>query len=309
MTGAPGDGSTTVSEEVMATKVREISCKTILTRTGGFLDGFTHTLQPYVGCVYRCPYCYVQALPVHLYHGGAWGDYVDVKTNAPERLEAEMARLKKRDRAVRVFLSSATDPYQGAESKYRITRQCLEVFAAMQPDRLVVQTRSPMVRRDFDVLKRIGPAELNVTLETHDEAVRRDLTPHAPSVAARLKTLDAAMEAGLAVRVTISPMLPNDPDTFVETIRDRCHSVVVDTYFDGDGSGGMRTERLRVRELYQRFGYGEWYRLGAYHGLVNALKASLGAGRVAYSKEGFNRAGRIAWTGGRERGGPIGEAR
>jgi DNA repair photolyase len=273
----------------MATNVRGITCKTILTRTGGFLDGFTHTLQPYVGCVYRCPYCYVQALPVHLYHGGAWGDYVDVKTNAPERLEAEMARLKKRDRAVRVFLSSATDPYQGAESKYRITRQCLEVFAAMQPDRLVVQTRSPMVRRDFDVLKRIGRAELNVTLETHDEAVRRDLTPHAPSVAARLKTLDAAMEAGLAVRVTISPMLPNDPDTFVETIRDRCHSVVVDTYFDGDGSGGMRTERLRVRELYQRFGYEEWYRLGAHHGLVTALKASLGSGRVAYSKEGFNR--------------------
>ena len=280
----------------MATNVREVTCKSILTRTGGFLDGFTHTLQPYVGCVYRCPYCYVQALPVHLYHGGAWGDYVDVKVNAPERLEAEMTRLKKRDRAVRVFLSSATDPYQGAESKYRITRRCLDVFTAMQPDRLVVQTRSPMVRRDFDVLKRIDRVELNVTLETHDETVRRNLTPHAPSVAARLKTLDAAMEAGLAVRVTISPMLPNDPETFVETIRDRCHSVVVDTYFDGDGSGGMRTERLRVRDLYHRFGYGAWYRPGAHLALLDALTASLGAGSVAYSKEGFNQAGRIAGT-------------
>ena len=296
MVGAPGGGSTTGSEEAMATSVREVTCKSILTRTGGFLDGFTHTLQPYVGCVYRCPYCYVQALPVHLYHGGAWGDYVDVKVNAPERLEAEMTRLKKRDRAVRVFLSSATDPYQGAESKYRITRRCLDVFTAMQPDRLVVQTRSPMVRRDFDVLKRIDRVELNVTLETHDDTVRRHLTPHAPSVAARLKTLDAAMEAGLPVRVTISPMLPNDPETFVETIRDRCHSVVVDTYFDGDGSGGMRTERLRVRDLYHRFGYGAWYRPGAHLALLDALKASLGAGRVAYSKEGFNQAGRIAGT-------------
>ena len=273
----------------MTTNVREVTCKKILTRTGGFLDGFTHSLQPYVGYIYRCPYCYVQALPVHLYHGGAWGDYVDVKINAPERLEAEMGNLKKRNRAVRVFLSSATDPYQGAESKYRITRRCLEVFTARQPDRLVVQTRSPMVRRDFDVLKHIDRAELNMTLETHDEAVRRNITPHAPSVAARLKTLDAAIEAGLSVRVTISPMLPNDPDTFAETIRDRCHSVLVDTYFDGDGSGGMRTERLQVRALYQRFGYGEWYRLGAHHALVDVLKASLGAGRVAYSKEGFNR--------------------
>ena len=190
---------------------------------------------------------------------------------------------------MRVFLSSATDPYQGAESKYRITRRCLEVFSAMPPDRLVLQTRSPMVSRDFDVLKRIDGVELNLTLETHDETVRRNLTPHAPSVAARLKTLDAAMEAGLPVRVTISPMLPNDPDTFVETIRDRCHRVVVDTYFDGDGSGGRRTERLQVREMYRRFGYGEWYRLDAHQKLVDALKASLGAGRVAYSKEGFNR--------------------
>ncbi|MXY49214.1 MAG: radical SAM protein [Gemmatimonadetes bacterium] len=280
----------------MATSVREITCKTILTRTGGFLEGYTHTLQPYVGCVYRCPYCYVQALPVHLYHGGAWGDYVDVKINAPERLEVEMARLKKRGKPVRIFLSSATDPYQGAESKYRITRQCLEVFAGLHPDRLVVQTRSPMVRRDFDVLKRIEGVELNLTLETHDETVRRNLTPHAPTVASRLKTLDAAMETGLPVRVTISPMLPNDPDTFVETLRDRCHSVVVDTYFDGDGSGGMRTERLQVQEMYERFGYGEWYRLGAHHALVDALAASLGAERVVYSKEGFNRAVRAAST-------------
>ena len=112
-------------------------------------------------------------------------------------------------------------------------------------------------------------------------------------MASRLKTLDAAKEAGFPVRVTISPMLPNDPDTFVETLRGRCHSVVVDTYFDGDGSGGMRTERLQVREMYERFGYGEWYRLGAHCALVDALEASLGAGRVSYSKEGFNR---TAWT-------------
>ena len=276
------------SVQTMPTTVREITCKSILTRTGGFLDGYTHSLQPYVGCVFRCSYCYVQALPVHLYHGGAWGDYVDVKINAPERLEVELANLKKKGKAVRVFLSSATDPYQGAEAKYRVTRRCLEVFTAMQPDHLVLQTRSPMVRRDFDVLARIDRAVLNMTLETHDETVCRNLTPHAPSVAARVKTLDAAMDAGISVQVTISPMLPNDPEAFVETIRDRCHRVVVDTYFDGDGSGGKRTERLRIRELYRKFGYQDWYARDAHHALVDALRASMGADRVGFSKEGFN---------------------
>ena len=99
------------------------------------------------------------------------------------------------------------------------------------------------------------------------------------------------MDAGISVQVTISPMLPNDPDAFVETIRDRCHRVVVDTYFDGDGSGGRRTERLRIRDMYRKFGYQDWYARDAHHALLDALRASLGAERIGYSKEGFNQVG------------------
>ncbi|MDP7239419.1 MAG: radical SAM protein, partial [Candidatus Latescibacteria bacterium] len=251
-----------------------------MTKTGGFLSAYTHSLQPYTGCIFQCPYCYVQAFPVHQYHGGLWGEYVDVKMNAPEQLAQELARLKSRGKPVRVFLSSATDPYQGAESKYRITRGCLEAFAADPPDLLVVQTRSPMVRRDFDLIKQIKHCVLSMTLETNDDLARRRLTPCVPSVSHRLKTLEAAMATGLTVQVAVSPMLPNNPIAFADLLQDRCHRVILDTYFDGDGAGGKRTERLGIRRLYAQYGYEPWYAPDAHHPLLNTLKEVMGADRI-----------------------------
>ena len=272
----------------MPLTVREITCKSALTKTGGFLSAYTHSLQPYTGCIFQCPYCYVQALPVHQYHGGLWGEYVDVKMNAPKQLAQELARLKSRGKPVRVFLSSATDPYQGAESKYRITRGCLEAFAADPPDLLVVQTRSPMVRRDFDLIKQIKHCVLSMTLETNDDLARRRLTPRVPSVSHRLKTLEAAMATGLTVQVAVSPMLPNNPIAFADLLQDRCHRVILDTYFDGDGAGGKRTERLGIRRLYAQYGYEPWYAPDAHHPLLNTLKEVMGADRIGFSKEGFS---------------------
>jgi DNA repair photolyase len=276
--------------------VREIACKSALTKTGGFLAGYTHTLQPYVGCVFQCPYCYVQALPVHQYHGGMWGTYVDVKVNAPEVLVRELASLRAAGRPVRVFMSSATDPYQGAEAKYRVTRRCLEAFSVCPPDLLVVQTRSPMIRRDFDLLRGIDGCVVSLTLETNDEGVRRTLTPHAPSVRHRVETLDAALDAGLTVQVAVSPMLPNDPEAFARLLKNRCHRVVVDTYFDGDGAQGRRTEQLGIRALYARYGYTAWYRADAHNTLMDVLSARLGPERVAFSKEGFNVSPEFFWS-------------
>ena len=268
--------------------VREINCRSALTKTGGFLSTYTHTLQPHVGCVFRCAYCYVQALPVHQFHGGDWGAYVDVKTNLPEKLGPELMALRARGKPIRVFMSSATDPYQGAEAKYRITRYCLEAFTASPPDLLVVQTRSPMAERDFDILSQIPRCVFSFTLETDDEATRRKLTPYAPSVQRRLETLDKAMASGLTVQVAVSPMLPNDPDHFASLLKNRCHRILIDTFFDGDGSQGRRSERLGMRARYGAHGYSGWYHPNAHRNLFDACATQLGSGRVAYSKEGFN---------------------
>ncbi|MEZ4832829.1 MAG: hypothetical protein R2873_12705 [Caldilineaceae bacterium] len=97
-----------------------------LTRTGGFLTGFTHTLQPYIGCRFGCAYCYVQGLSVHHFqrNGRAWGDYVYPRTGIADRLAAELTRLARRGQLTQtaIFMSSTTDPYQGAERVWGLTR-------------------------------------------------------------------------------------------------------------------------------------------------------------------------------------------
>src|SRR5436190_10399592 len=103
----------------MQPDVRQIQCKSILTATGGFLHSFTHTLNPYAGCGFGTNgcgvYCYVAESPVGRFGRGAWGAWVDAKVNAAAMLEKELRRSPNPDQ-LRIFMSSATDPYQGSEA-------------------------------------------------------------------------------------------------------------------------------------------------------------------------------------------------
>src|SRR5919199_7007751 len=107
-----------------------IANKTILTPTGGFLaPGFTHSLNPYVGCAFGrvgCPFCYVRESPVRQFGPGAWGTWVRQKVNIAEVLEQELR--KPAARHYRVFMASATDPYQPVEVSACLTQRCLTVL-------------------------------------------------------------------------------------------------------------------------------------------------------------------------------------
>ncbi len=162
--------------------------KGILTpQRNGFLTAepypFTHTLSAYVGCGFgqtTCGmYCYAQYLPSWSFGGGgaAWGQAVQVKTNAAELLDATLGRMSpEKWRMLRIFMSSTTDPYQPLERKYQVTRQCLEVFARYKDlDLLVVQTRSPLAERDLSLLKQIPYAWLSVTIETDEQDYLKSL--------------------------------------------------------------------------------------------------------------------------------------
>ncbi|WP_084171691.1 SPL family radical SAM protein [Alicyclobacillus contaminans] len=268
---------------------------------GGFLNTFTHTLQPYAGCAFGqatsqgqgCPYCYVRRLPVALFAASPWGEWVVAKENIADVLRREMHRLAKRGMlpTLRIFMSSATDPYQGAETGLRLTRACLEVFAEYPPALLVVQTRSPLVVRDVDVLQRIPGAWVSLTLETNEELVRRAFTPTSPTVASRLDAMQQLLQAGIPVQAAVSPMLPNTPDVFARLLKHRCTRAVVDTLFHGDGAHGRRSEALGLRALFERLGYAEWYHRSAHLPLLRALESELGAHRVQFSQAGFNAIG------------------
>ena len=271
--------------------------RTLLNPTGGFLSSFTHSVNVYQGCAFGkgtttgegCPFCYVRAMPIAKYAPHKWGDWVTAKVNAPEILRRELEKHKAAGGLgqLRVFMSTATDPYQGVESRLKLTRAVLEVFREFPPGLLVLQTRSPLIERDLDLLKELRDfLWISLTLETDDEAIRRMLTPTSPSVPRRLAALERLHNAGLRVQAAVSPMLPGDPARFAALLAPRCSRALVDT-FAGNGMGGKRTEALGVPAQLRRLGYGAWLEAGP-AALLGALRRTLGPERVVFSQEGFN---------------------
>ena len=270
---------------------QEIEAKTILNETGGFLSTFTHSLNAYQGCAFGrggCPYCYVRAMPIQRFAGKPWGEWLKAKVNAPELLQKELEKQK--GRSLRIFMSTATDPYQGAETRLRLTRRILEVFAASGDfGRLVVQTRSPLIERDIDVLASLGSRVVaSITVETNRDDIRRAVTPTSPSVARRLTTLERLTSAGIETQAAISPVLPCDLVKFADLIAPICTRVVVDTLVDGDGLGGRRSRELGMPDLLAGLGYSDWMTSEVPHELVSELRARMGEEKVGFSHEGFN---------------------
>jgi DNA repair photolyase len=266
-----------------------------LTPTGGFLARFGYSLNPYIGCAFGaaggCPFCYVRALPVARANPGGWGEWVLAKIDLPERLEHELRGLAANGRLAdtAIFMSSATDPHQGWERRLGLTRRALEVLVRYPPRRLLIQTRSPIVERDIDLIGALGDrAIVSITLETDDDRVRRAITPTSPSVGRRITTMRSLRAAGIFTQMAIAPMMPNDPERFAVIADQVADRVIVDTYFDGDGAKGRRSRALGMGELYERVGYGDWFRLGAEAALLDALRERLGEDRVLFSREGFN---------------------
>ncbi len=276
----------------MKPSVTSVDCKQILTRQrGGFLYSYTHTLNPFAGCAFGAKgcgaYCYAAESPVARFMGAPWGHRVQAKVNAPVRLEEELSR--EGDRAsLRIFMSSATDPYQPAEREFGISRAILKVFHRYPVGLLVVQTRSPFVERDFDLLADMPFAWLSLTVETDDDQVRRHLTPICPSIKRRLLTMQRARAHGIRVQAAISPALPGSPVRFADLLADAADRVIVDTFVSGDGSGGARTQRRALPERYRELGWGDWRDESSARTLYAMLGEHLGYDRVVWSCEGFN---------------------
>jgi DNA repair photolyase len=176
---------------------------------------FRWTLNPYMGCVHRCTYCYVRAYERRADRPSddRYGASIRVKTNVAQVLYWELRRRSWKRESVAI--GAATDPYQPAEGKYRLTRACLEVLAeARNPFSLI--TRGPMVVRDIDVLQAASAradVSISVSIPTLDMDVWRKTEPGTAPPHQKLRAVRMLSDAGIDVGVGMAPVLPGLTDT------------------------------------------------------------------------------------------------
>ncbi|KIL14086.1 SPL family radical SAM protein [Bacillus pumilus] len=246
----------------MPIEIKDIVSKKILSEVKGYLDiGFTHSLNPYAGCAFACEYCYVREMPIQKFKDIPWGFWVDVKKNAAENYLREVSLLRRKNKPISIFMSSATDPYQPVEQKANITRSLLEEMDKNPPDSLQIQTRSPLVARDLDILMKLKEKcriLVSMTIETDREDVKRIFSPYAPGIGLRVKALKKINDAGIHTQVSISPVLPFSPN-FANMIQGITDRIWIDTLLIGDGQMGMRSERLGMPKLFDANGWDKWY--------------------------------------------------
>ena len=180
----------------------------ILTKATGFMDAYDFTLNPYSGCSFGCTYCYAAFFSRDVEKRDSWGYWVNVKENAVDLMQK---RKPGRLDGKLIYMSSVTDPYQPVERELRLTRGILEIMAERHKPKLVVQTRSPDVVRDCDLFQRIekngGRVQVNMTVTTDDEDIRRTFEPFCPSNPVRLRAIKEVQEAGIDTCITMTPLL------------------------------------------------------------------------------------------------------
>jgi DNA repair photolyase len=196
----------------MRVEYREEPCRSALNRVKGMAFGWS--LNPYMGCVHRCTFCYVRAFERRADRPSddRYGTSIRVKVNVADVLRRELSRPSWEGESVAV--GAATDPYQPAEGKYRLTRGCIEAFAEASNPFSVI-TRGPMIVRDLDVLTeaaRRAKVSITFSIPTLDDDVWRKTEPSTAHPRQRLRAVKELVNAGIKVGVGMAPILPGISD-------------------------------------------------------------------------------------------------
>jgi DNA repair photolyase len=197
---------------------RKVQAKTILSKS----KVHHYTINPYIGCEHGCTYCYARFMKRFTDHREAWGEFVDAKINAPDLLQPEI----KKKRTGRVWISGLCDPYQPLEKEFGLTRRCLEILSR-QGWPVTIQTKSPLVLRDMELLRRFEGLEVTFSIATADEKVRQLFEPNSPPLIQRIEALERLHSEGIKTSAMIAPLLPN-AEGLVEQLKGKVDHVLID---------------------------------------------------------------------------------
>ena len=206
----------------MRAAYREEPCRSALNPVKGM--GFAWSLNPYMGCVHQCTFCYVRAFEKRADRpfDDRYGTSIRVKTNVVDVLRKELARASWERETVTI--GAATDPYQPAEGRYKLTRRCIEALADFANPFGII-TRGPMIIRDVDVLVRAASrADVGVSfsIPTIDTEIWRKTEPGTAPPHQRLRAVRELVDAGIKVVVGMAPILPgltDKPELLEDVVR------------------------------------------------------------------------------------------
>lgn len=177
--------------------INEIDVNDYLTKSN--LPSSDYVINPYVGCPHGCKYCYASFMKRFTGHSENWGEFIDIK-KCDKKINLKKISGKN------VFLSSVTDCYNEYEEKYCITRNVLEQLINSDCY-LSISTKSKLILRDIDLLKRIKNLTVSMSINTLNEEFRKDMD-NASSIKERLSTLKTLHENGIYTILFMSPIFP-----------------------------------------------------------------------------------------------------
>ena len=191
--------------------IKEVSTNDYITKSN--LPFCDYVINPYVGCAHSCKYCYASFMKRFTGHTEEWGTFLDVK-----RCDKPLGKKKLTGKVV--FLSSVTDPYNPLEKQYEVTRNLLKQLQNIDCI-LNISTKSSLILRDIDLLKKQKHLLVDMSLNTLDDNFRKAMDC-AASVEERLQTLRELHENGIYTMLFISPMFPciTDYRELIEATKD-----------------------------------------------------------------------------------------
>jgi DNA repair photolyase len=191
-------------------QIKEVKTKTILNPCG--IAGIDFVINPYIGCSFACRYCYASFMGRLVgKRVEEWGSYVFPKVNAVSLLKKELAKkLKDKGARKEIFFSSVTDPYQGIEVRYQLTRGCLEALLEFGfLGTVSILTKSDLVLRDLDLFKKFKHISVGLTVTSTNDEISRYFEKYAPVVSKRFSALKTLNQNKIPTYAFIGPLLPH----------------------------------------------------------------------------------------------------
>ncbi len=267
-------------KSIGTTTIEYKDVSSILTKASGFMEDYDFTLNPYSGCSFGCTYCYAAFFSRDKDKMDNWGKWLSVKENA---LSLLMKFRKKPLIDKTIYLSSVTDPYQPIEKDLELTRNILKELIDFHKVRLVIQTRSALVTRDIDLFKKFENIQVNMTVTTDSEKVRKVFEPYCTGNKQRLKAIKEVYDAGIQSCITMTPLLPVDDayefaKTVLETGVDR---FIIQPFHKDKGKfvAGTRAEAMNIINEYN-WGDEEYKRVLS---VMQQLIPNLGIGKTGFA--------------------------